>query len=418
MPKRTSISVKSIVRPLPVRRARLCAWFLVLTLMVALANYIRWPAYTATRSLLRSDSLNAASLVEREAYIVLCTGDKHALPALVLFHRLKSLGSTRRFAIVTSSAGAGGDSVSPFYRKLFYHLDVRVHEMDGLLNLKFSYLKNPKRGSERELSVRDQVLWQKLRVWQLDEFYDKVVLLDTDLVLLKPVDELFSLPELSGCAMIDPGEKIIFYNYSSLETPSDLGYDDYWKQRFVSFSRQGASRTQLETLVGTYGLNSGVVVLQPNSRTFRELVSAVQRIPQRTCCPTQEFVYRFFAYPSPDQKDPANIVTRRFHPIPDEYNVRRWPFLPPEKKSALKKSAKIYHFVEKDKPWLRLPGSSNSAPNEAWLKSFCLNGGTPSASSTYRETWYIHLCKLWQDLSPMAFLRARDGVMEFKSVGS
>ena len=54
---------------------------------------------------------------------------------------------------------------------------------------------------------RDQILWTKLRVWQLDD-YDKVVMIDADMLVLKNVDELFKMPELSACSMIEKGEKI------------------------------------------------------------------------------------------------------------------------------------------------------------------------------------------------------------------
>jgi alpha-N-acetylglucosamine transferase len=59
------------------------------------------------------------------------------------------------------------------------------------------------RSSEKgeNMESRDGILWSKLRVWQLED-YDKVVMLDTDLIVLKNCDELFLYPEFAASPMV------------------------------------------------------------------------------------------------------------------------------------------------------------------------------------------------------------------------
>jgi glycogenin glucosyltransferase len=57
-------------------------------------------------------------------------------------------------------------------------------------------VKNPT-PAHQQLFPRFDKVFTKLRAWELDEF-DKVVLLDADMVVLQPIDELFERPELSA----------------------------------------------------------------------------------------------------------------------------------------------------------------------------------------------------------------------------
>ena len=96
-----------------------------------------------------------------------------------------------------------------------------------------------------------------------------------------------------------------------------------------------------EPQLGFTGLNSGVLLLQPSPDTFADLVKVAASLTQRPCCPTQEFLYHYFE------------ARGAYHRLPSIYNLRKIQLLDPEDQKALKRSTKIYHFVEKRKPLIK-----------------------------------------------------------------
>jgi alpha-N-acetylglucosamine transferase len=163
---------------------------------------------------------------------------------------------------------------------------------------------------------RDVMLWHKLRVWNATRF-EKAVVLDNDLLIRDNIDSLFAFPELSGVGQLYEGEKIVFWDPEILDemVPVD--------------ERHWTSKT---------GMNGGVMVVTPDHVTYRELVeSAGNSLKNRTCCPTQEFLFRHFSRKG------------KFTRLPLEYNARKWHKLG-GKPASLFSRIKIYHFVERRKP--------------------------------------------------------------------
>ena len=129
-------------------------------------------------------------------------------------------------------------------------------------------------------------------------------MLDADLLVLDNVDELFDLPELSGSPMIETHEKIVFFKTSEyglrINNKVDRG-----RETDAAASIAPATHTEDETddgdiggegglIPGWSGLNSGVTVLVPSNVTFTQLLNELSIIPNRPCCPSQEFLYYFF----------------------------------------------------------------------------------------------------------------------------
>lgn len=80
------------------------------------------------------------------------------------------------------------------------------------------------------------------------------------------------------------------------------------------------------------------MVLEPSTDTYAQLIEAAKNITERPCCPTQEFLYRFF-----EEKNKYNRLSLK-------YNLRKIYRHPLEKQKELLKEAKIYHFIERQKP--------------------------------------------------------------------
>lgn len=179
---------------------------------------------------------------------------------------------------------------------------------------------------------RDLMLWQKLRVWNMTE-YKKIVMLDNDLLLTGKIDELFNEPELSGVPQLYSNEKIMFWD------PRDL-------ENFVPIVDD-------PSFISNEGLNGGVVVLNPSSNTFNQLVLQASQLGNRTCCPTQEFLFRHF------RKQNA------YHRLPSKFNVRKIQKI--TNRHFIEKDMRVYHFVEKRKPLLLGRAASQNDPmSRAW----------------------------------------------------
>lgn len=206
---------------------------------------------------------------------------------------------------------------------------------------------------------RDYILWHKLYCFGMTE-YDVIVLIDSDVVIKKNFDEVFlslesnslyynkktflieknnklntdlyysieNKPEIAGVAMNDINEKIIFFKpYDDEKTEKINPLKCFKNMEMISLNR---------SYVGKVGLNLGFVVLKPNEEILNELLNNLNNLEQRTCCPVQEFVFRFFE------------ARGSYLRLPQTYNTRRIERIKSNKEEIINNS-KIYHFVEKNK---------------------------------------------------------------------
>jgi hypothetical protein len=253
----------------------------------------------------------------RKAFVALCTNMRTIYPALVLFQQLKEVSSIGDKVIIIPEDLALKTS------GLFDALQVKIWRLPREQRLQPDYaVQSP------TTRKRDRVLWNKLYVWKLEE-HDVVVMLDVDLLIMKNVDELFKMNvEFAGVPSLNADEKIIFW-----DPPEPFESDPLDQNSWRNFTKP----TRFEPFHS--GLNSGVVFLRPSNKTFGELAIALGHLKERTCCPTQEFLFRFFE------------LRGKYHRLPAVYNMRKIHQLSPEEQIALS-DIKIYHFVEKQKPWL------------------------------------------------------------------
>lgn len=165
--------------------------------------------------------------------------------------------------------------------------------------------------------ARFSEVWTKLRVWELDQQgYDRVVLVDSDMLVLRNMDELFDdvvLPTNST------GQVGIASSFACTCNPAKIAsYPPEWIPANCAFTiQQHPSSLSIPPLSltksspPTYHLiNSGLVVLAPSSDLFKShMLPALATDPR---VPT----YRF-----PDQDFLADFFHLNVLPLPYIYNA-------------------------------------------------------------------------------------------------
>ena len=264
--------------------------------------------------------------IGKYAYVTLCSHPHFILNTLVLFHQMAHRNSARGEYVALLT-----DKVTPKYFPLFRHFNIKTKYIDVVTV------------TGRSIEKRDTFLWSKLQAWTLVE-YEKIVLLDSDIVVIDSLDSLFDYPELSGVSMFDEGEKIAFYDphpdwvngkclIPRIDDPLPVCIDDrpYYE-----------NMTKLSNKIpGFTGLNSGLMVLVPSLNTFAEMNASLKHSKRRLCCPSQEFVYRFFE------------SRKRFYRLPLKYHVRRLNRIDEQTRKQLERDVLMFHFVERKKPFVR-----------------------------------------------------------------
>ncbi|KAI9328193.1 nucleotide-diphospho-sugar transferase [Zopfochytrium polystomum] len=271
---------------------------------------LREPSTDPSDSSALTASPSSPAQASPHAYASLCIGDGIVDGILVLFHSLQKANATADFVAMVHN-------VSASHLARLHAKRIRTYPVDPL-RFHSPYMAE-KPASTR---ARDAILWTKLRVWLLAD-YAKVVLLDADLFVLRNVDDLFRLPELAGCPAVDPAEKIMFFR--------DAAYGLKPGNKIDRAANAPPHDPRTGLVVGWSGLNSGVTVVEPSRRTFASLVNELSILPNRPCCPSQEFLYNYFE------------ERGRFHRIASVYNSR----LANEDPEG---PTKVHHFVGA-KPW-------------------------------------------------------------------
>src|SRR5690242_2106210 len=119
----------------------------------------------------------------KKAYTTVLThGDAYAPGVEVLGHSLRATGTKEAMVLLVTS------DVPDRARKRLGRAGWTLREID--------VIKNPV-PAKQQLFPRFDKVFTKLRAWELEEF-DKVVLLDADMVVTKSLDSLFDRPELAA----------------------------------------------------------------------------------------------------------------------------------------------------------------------------------------------------------------------------
>ncbi|CAN6651676.1 hypothetical protein TRVA0_025S01046 [Trichomonascus vanleenenianus] len=149
-----------------------------------------------------------------EAYVTLLYDDGYLPGLLVLGHRLRDLGTRR--SLVTIVTGSVGEHSKALLREVYDEV-IPVATITNKSSVGFSLLNRP----ELDRS------YTKIHVWSLLQ-YSKVIFLDADILVVKPIDDLFGwdVPRGSIAAAPDIGWPDIFNSGVFVAVPDAEAYEE------------------------------------------------------------------------------------------------------------------------------------------------------------------------------------------------
>ncbi|RKF75019.1 Galactinol synthase 1 [Golovinomyces cichoracearum] len=136
----------------------------------------------------------------------------------------------------------------------------------------------PKAGSQQSVEERFFFCWSKLVSFGLVE-YERVVLLDCDMLVLQNMDELMNL-ELDGPELVGNGNRLFAAGHACICNPlKKENYPKDWTRENCAFTAQhenpiAAQTTGSPTNLGTlHILNSGLLVINPSREIYNIIVN-------------------------------------------------------------------------------------------------------------------------------------------------
>jgi lipopolysaccharide biosynthesis glycosyltransferase len=188
-------------------------------------------------------------------------------------------------------------------------------------------------------NARFAEVWTKLAAWRLTE-YERVVVLDADMLVVQNMDELFSLELAAGtiaachACRCNPNR---IASYPASWTPGNCYYT------------HGESRRD------DY-LNGGLLVLTPDEAVFADFVQRLAAVQDLS------------RYPFAEQDFLNEYYDRRWQPLPYIYNaLKTLPFQHPSLWDQA--AVKNIHYII-DKPWEKAPdpGDRYYELNKLWAE--------------------------------------------------
>lgn len=142
--------------------------------------------------------------------------------------------------------------------------------------------------------------WTKLAVWNQSE-YDRLVLLDADMLPLQNMDELMRIDL--------PGKDWVAACHACICNPQKIKhYPDSWVPENCSYTGTKSIEPRLLGDKSSY-FNSGLIVLVPHMDKFNQMVSYLNSIPDLNI------------YPFPDQDFLNEIFSGQWVPLSYIYNA-------------------------------------------------------------------------------------------------
>ncbi|KAI0651700.1 glycosyltransferase family 8 protein [Trametes meyenii] len=298
--------------------------------------------------------------MSHRAYLTLLT-TKDYLPGVLVLHKsLADAGSKYPLVVMATPA------LPAEVRDVVMRRGIGIKDVDPLY---------PKEG-EHELALHDARFaetWTKLRVFELVE-YDRLVVLDADMVVRRNLDELMDL-ELET-------DWIAAAHVCACNPRKLPHYPKDWTREncahtAVSHPEALTSPAQItESSPRPYTLlNSGVVVLHPSTEVFERIRHFVETSPQ-----VREFSF-------PDQDLLAAFFKGRWRPLPWCYNaLKTLRIVHPEEWRD--DEVRCVHYIFNDKPWKARPGAGGpeyEVVNQWWWDEY--EGLRGEMEATDPEGW-------------------------------
>ncbi|KAJ9212506.1 CAZyme family GT8 [Paecilomyces variotii] len=227
-------------------------------------------------------------------------------------------------------------------------------------------LLKPSGSKEFKNDARFMDTWTKLSAFSLVDF-DRVVLLDSDMLVRRNLDELMIL-DLDPPSLGGDGQRVFAASHACCCNPlKKEHYPPDWIPSNCAFTMQHQTpeKAQIEGPPISSGLgmlNGGLLVINPSMGTYSKITKAID-IPELTC-----------KYDFPDQDLLADIFTGRWVALPYTYNALktlRWKNV--HDTIWRDDEVKVVHYIFADKPWKNQPaslrGSESTGMRQAWEES-------------------------------------------------
>lgn len=252
------------------------------------------------------------------AWATLLTQPSYLVGVRTLRASLESSGSPYPLVVMVT------DGVDAHSRQLLHDDGCLVRDVDAL--------RPATELSAHYANERFAEVWAKLAAWRLTEF-ERIVLLDADMLVMQNMDELFSLRLTDGA---------IAACHACRCNPNRIAsYPADWVPAncFYTYCR-GAEHTAEPGVAGNY-LNGGLLVLDPDAAVFADLMAKLAGVDDLA------------GYPFAEQDFLNEYYHQRWQPLPYIYNaLKTLPFQHPAVWDA--SAVKNIHYIL-DKPWEKEP---------------------------------------------------------------
>ncbi|CAG8095071.1 unnamed protein product [Penicillium salamii] len=181
--------------------------------------------------------------------------------------------------------------------------------------------------------------WNKLIVFSLEE-YDRIVLLDGDIIVRRNMDELMDLP-------LDESDGRVFAaaHACACNPMKKAHYPATWIPENCAYTPQHSAATAAQNTAPPPGagvgmLNSGVLVVRPSARSHSEITSALQETE------------RIDKYDFPDQELLSDVFLGRWVALPYVYNALKTLRMEGVHDAIWRDDeVRAVHYIFATKPW-------------------------------------------------------------------
>lgn len=264
----------------------------------------------------------------RKAWVTLITNVAYLPGLLVLNHSLKRTGT--QYPLVALYT----DSFPPAGHDVLDRRSIPKRRVNELLPaIDRSYGDDP----------RFADVWTKLAIYELTE-YDRVVLLDSDMLVRQNMDELMEL-ELDGPELKGRGNRVFAASHACVCNPLKKShYPASWKPENCAFFKMhgDVERAQVSggSVEDSFGSpNSGLVVINPCEEALEQIQEQLQK--------PETANYKF-----PDQELLGDVYKGRWVTLPYVYNALK-PMRPKGVHDTIWRDERLknVHYILSPKPW-------------------------------------------------------------------
>ncbi|GBE77924.1 nucleotide-diphospho-sugar transferase [Sparassis latifolia] len=265
----------------------------------------------------------------QKAYATLLTNPTYLAGALVLHHCLVSVGSKYPLVVMVTP------SFPQEAREVIRKRGIMLRDIDHL---------NPEKDVHHlsDHDARFSDTWTKLRCFELEE-YDRLVMLDSDMIIMRNMDELMDLElprDWIAAAHVCACNPRKLPHYPADWVPANCAHTSMVHPEALS-----SPPTITESSPRPYTqLNSGTVVLHPSHELSEGLKHFLSTSP---LVPTFSF---------PDQDLLSAFFKGKWKPLPWCYNALK-PLRLIHKPMWRDEEVRCLHYILKDKPWHQPPGT-------------------------------------------------------------